>query len=107
MKEATLEVEESTSQHATNKEECEEEVGGGEEQSTPFRLQNWTRETTSRFRKKQKSGKHAHVDPMVLTEGDLDEIRDKVRDKTTELWTQFEQQYMQMLGSMQKDLHEL
>ena len=48
-----------------------------------------------------------HIDPMVLTDGDLDEISDKVRDTTTEVLQQFEQQYMQTLGSVQKDLREL
>lgn len=36
--------------------------------------------------KKQNFDKHVQVDPMVLTEGVLDEIRDKVRDTMTELW---------------------
>jgi len=43
--------------------------------------------------KKQKLDKQAHADPLVLTEGDLDEIKDKVRDTTMELWQQFEQQF--------------
>jgi len=44
---------------------------------------------------------------MVLTEGDLDEIGDKIRGTTTEVLQEFEHKYMQMLGSVQKDLHEL
>jgi len=30
------------------------------------------------------------MDPMVLTEGDLDEIGDKIRDTTTEVLQTFE-----------------
>lgn len=86
MKEATQEVE-STSQHTVDKEGSKEERGGGREQSTQFKLQKWTKEMTSVVRKKKKLDKHAHVDPMVLTEGDLDEIRDKVHDIMMELWT--------------------
>ena len=48
-----------------------------------------------------------HLHPMVLKEGDLNEIGDKVRDTMTEVLQKFEQQYMQTLGSIQKDLHEL
>jgi len=44
---------------------------------------------------------------MVLTERDLDEIGNKVRDTMTKVLQQFEQKYMQTLGSVQKDLHEL
>lgn len=36
------------------------------------------------LRKKKKSDK-SQVDPMVLTQGDLDEIGDKIRDTTTEV----------------------
>lgn len=41
---------------------------------------------------------------MVLTEVDLDEIGDKIRDTMTEVLQQFKKKYMQMLGSIQKDL---
>jgi len=64
---------------------------GGDAKSTPFRLSKRQKETTTRPRKKYKSDKQAHIDPMLLIEGDLDEIRDKVRDTTIALWTQFEQ----------------
>lgn len=47
------------------------------------------------------------VDPMTLTKGDLDEIGKKVQDTTIEIPQQFKQQYMQIMGSIQKDLHEL
>lgn len=40
---------------------------------------------------------------MVRRKGDLDEISDKTRDTTIEVL----QQYMQTLGSVEKDLHEL
>lgn len=44
---------------------------------------------------------------MVLTEGDLEEICEKIQDTATEVLQQFEQQYMQTLGGVQKDLREL
>jgi len=47
------------------------------------------------------------LDPITLIEGDLDEIRNKVHDTTTELLQQFEQQHLQSLGTIQKDLREL
>lgn len=90
VKEATVEVEESASHHFKDN-----------------KLQKRTKETTFVPRKKQKSNKHSHVDPMILTEGDLDEIGDKVHDIITELQTQFEQENQQELGNVQKDLRQL
>jgi len=52
-------------------------------------------------RKKKKSDKYANVDPMVLTDRVLDEIKDKFCDIMMEIWTQFQQQYMKMLGSVE------
>lgn len=49
--------------------------------------------------KKKKSNK-SEVDPMVLIEGDIDDISDKVRDTMTKVLHQFEQKYMQTLGSI-------
>lgn len=48
-------------------------------------LKKSEKETTVGPRKKHKSDKQTHIDPMVLIEGDLDEIGDKVRDITTKL----------------------
>jgi len=42
------------------------------------------------LQKKQKAQK-TQVDPMVLTESDLDEISDKFRDAATEVLQQLEQ----------------
>lgn len=44
---------------------------------------------------------------MVLTEINLDEINNNVRNTTIEVLQEFEQQYMKMLGNLQKDLPEL
>lgn len=61
---------------------------------------------TSGPQKKKKSDNHSHIDPMVVTEGHMDEIRDKVHETTTELWKQFKQHYLKMLWNVTKDLHE-
>lgn len=106
-KETMVDVEESDSQHIADKEGFDEEGGGGKEDSTPFRITKHHKEMTSGPRKKHKSDKHAHVDLMVLTKGNLDEIRDKFCDTMTTFWMQFEHLYKQELGNMQKDLREL
>lgn len=59
-------------------------------QRTPLRVSKLKKETTAGPRKKHKSNKKVYIDPMFLTEGDLDEIGDKVRDMMTKLLTQFE-----------------
>lgn len=43
-------------------------------------------------RKKWKLDKKSQMDPLVLTEGDLDEINDKVCDTKSEQWSHFEHQ---------------
>lgn len=48
-----------------------------------------------------------HVNPMVLTERNLDDISDKIRDTTTKVLQQFKQKYMKTLVGIHKDLHEL
>lgn len=107
MTKATLDVEETSSSHTMDKEGFEEEGGGGKEQRTPFKITKCQKEMTSGPNEKQKSDKHIHVDPMVLTKGELDEIRDKVHVTTTKLCIKFQQQYQQGLGSSQKDLRNL
>jgi len=90
VKENMVKVEESTYQHSEDKAGTDVEGGKGEEKNNPFKLQRWTKKTTSGPRKKQKSDKHAHMDPRVLTEGNLDDIRDKVCDTMTELCQKLE-----------------
>ena len=81
--------------------------GGGEEKITPFILKRHNQEQTAGQCKRHKLDKQMHLDPMVLKEGNLDEIGYKVRDTMTDVLQQSEQKYMQMLGSIQKDLYEL
>ena len=84
-----------------------EQGGRGDEgQSTPFILKRHEKGQQEGPRKKQKSYK-SQGDPMVLMEGDLDEIGDKIRDTMNEVLQKFEQQHMQTLGRVQKDMREL
>jgi len=80
----------SASHHSNEQELSEQGGGGGEEQSTPFILKRRGQENTIGHHKKNKLDKQTHLEPMVLTEGGLDEIGDKVRDTTTEVLQQFE-----------------
>ena len=66
---------------------------GDEEQSTPFILKRCGKGQQEVPRKKHKSDK-SQGDPMVVMEGDLDEIGDKIRDNMTKVLQQFEHQYM-------------
>lgn len=96
-----------SSSHHTDEQELLEQGGGDtEEKRTPFILKRHTKEQTGGQQKKNKSDKQSHIDPMLLTEGDLDLIEDMITETMTEVLQQFEQQYMQMMGSIQKDLHE-
>jgi len=47
------------------------------------------------------------LDPITLTEGDLDDIGDKVWGTTSELMQQFEQQQKKALSAIQTSLHAL
>lgn len=47
------------------------------------------------------------MDPMTLTEGDLNDIGDTLRDATMELLQYFEQQQQEALGAIQVNLLEL
>lgn len=91
----------------TKEEEQSKQVGGAdEEKSTSFLVK--------RYREKQKEGPQKKsekmnppLDPIMLIEGDLDEIGDKVRDIKTKLLQQFEQKDLESLVTFQKDLREL
>lgn len=96
-----------SSHHTYEKELSEQEGGGGEEQATPFILKKCTQEQQSRKGKKQMYDKQTHLDPMVLTEGDINEIGDKIRDPTIKLLQHFKQYSMHILRIIQNDLHEL
>lgn len=84
--------------HCTNEQEISKQGGGGdEEQSTPFILKKRRQEQMGGQRKKHKYEKRTHLDPMVLNEGDLDDISEKIRDTMIEVLQKFEQQCMQTL----------
>lgn len=75
----------------TNEQEISAQGGdGGDEVSTPFKFQKHIKEIAT-GPLKRKPNKKSQVDPLVLIEGDLDEISDKVHDTTSELWSHFEQ----------------
>lgn len=101
------ESENYASHHIDEKEFSEQGGGGSEEKINPVMLKKHAQVQKGGHQKKHKSEKQTHIDPMVLTEGNLHEISDKIRDTTTKVSQQFEHQYMQMLRSIQKDLHEL
>lgn len=90
------------------KEEEQSEQGsrGDEGQRTQIRRKKRGQEQWKGPQKRKKSDK-SQGHPMVLMEGDLNAIGNKIRDTMMEVLQQFEQQYMQTLGSFQKDLREL
>ena len=57
--------------------------------------------------KKQNSDKSASVTPLVLMEGDLDNIDDVVHDAMKNIWSHIEDQYHQTLDKVQQVLREL
>jgi len=63
--------------------------------------------TSPRSRKKQKVDKSKGTLPMVLTDGELNEIGDKVKEATMESWRKIEDHYSALLRSVEKSIIEL
>lgn len=81
--------------------------GGDEGQSISFQVKRQREQQKEGPWKKSKVNKPP-LDPIMLMEGDLDEIGDRVLDTITHLLQQFEQQHLQSLGyTIQKDALEL
>lgn len=90
----------------TEAEEQQSKQGDGDQESTPFRIKCIWEQENEGSQKKSKASKSS-LDPITLTEGELDDIIDKVRDATTELLQQFEQQQRQVLVAIQMRLHKM
>ena len=85
----------------TNEEvEIEGEQEGGTGLESPFIVKKRQKQSYTRPRKKQKSNKSVNTTPLVLMEGDLDEIGDVVRDATKNIWSHIKDQYHQTLDKM-------
>jgi len=93
MSQATIDVEESEKEKKSEEEDIEERDKGGAELESPFIVWTRKRQTSTGLRKKQKFDRSVGTTPLVLTEGDLDEIGDMVHDTMTNIWGHFEEQY--------------
>lgn len=81
----TIDVEESKMEKTPEEEEIEEEDEGGSELESPFVIKKRKKQTSTRLRQKQQFDRSVGMTPLVLTKGDLDEIRYVVRDITTNI----------------------
>lgn len=83
---ATIYLDESETKCTNVEEEIEEEVVGGAGVGSPFIFKNKQNMSLKRSHKKKKLEKSVSATPLVLAEGDLNEIGDVVHNATTDLW---------------------
>jgi len=89
---ATIDVDKSNTECTQVEEETYVEEEGGAQLESPFVVKKRKKRTSTGQCKKQKSNKKIGTMPLVLTEGDLDEIGDVVRDARMDLMNHFEVQ---------------
>lgn len=58
-------------------------------------------------RKKHKAYKSKGIIPLLLTDGDINEIREKVQEVTTETWNKVDGHYRMLLTDIQLGIAKL